>query len=383
MTATDRQIETCDLFRELGSPVAVAKKLGISEMGVIKNLCYGAINGQDICLSPDRSSQVAPPGWSAHAKSIMHRNGEVVIQWDKIRPDEQAIEQMWKHLENRTPVLPQEIQGPEDFDHDLCVEWLLMDHHLGLYSWASETGADYNIEIAQDLMIRAAQKIFQGPGNVQQAVIVLGGDNLHADNRSAMTEKSKHHLDVDSRYAKSVDAIYAGMAAAIDLALAKAIEVRVVVLSGNHDYHTAINLSRILKAHYRANTRVSIDTSPAKHRFFRFGSTYFMYTHGDTGNNNRLSSFMLNDIRKRGLQGVDRMYVRQGHLHKRGRNTPPGLTEEDGVVVELFPTLAAPDSYAHEQAYQSTRATVANIWHKRWGQRSRMELGVQELMGVE
>ena len=74
------------------------------------------------------------------------------------------------------------------------------------------------------------------------------------------------------------------------------------------------------------------------------------------------------------------MFVRAGHLHKRGRQTPPGLVEEDGVVIEIFPTLAAADAWAAEEAYSNIRATVCNLWHKEFGQRSRIELGVKELL---
>lgn len=376
---TPRQIEINQLYHELGSAGAVAKKLGVAKSGVIKNLFYGARNG--LHVTPDGYSPVAPAGWSSTFKTVQYNGkGEVIQTWDRVRPDEETAEQFWAFLDQRTPVLNCIIPPPENVNENLMLEWLLMDHHLGMYAWAEETGSDYDLQIARELITRAAQKIFSQHGNVQKAIIVLGGDNLHADNRSAQTEKSKHHLDVDSRYPKSADYIEETMTTAIEIALSRANEVEVVVLSGNHDYHSAIWLARVLRAYYRKNPRVTVNTSPEKHKFSRFGSTYFMYTHGDTGNNNRLSSYLMNHIIKEGLQGIDRMYVRKGHLHKRGRNVPPGLTEEDGVVVELFPTLCAPDSYAHEQAYQSARATVANIWHRKYGQRSRMELGVAELM---
>ena len=105
-----------------------------------------------------------------------------------------------------------------------------------------------------------------------------------------------------------------------------------------------------------------------------------MYTHGDTGTDKRLASYVMNYIIKNGIPGVERIYIRKAHLHKAGKTFPPGLVEEDGVIIEHFRTLVAPDSFSHEQAYSQVRATVANMWHERYGQRSRMELGVAELM---
>lgn len=66
--------------------------------------------------------------------------------------------------------------------------------------------------------------------------------------------------------------------------------------------------------------------------------------------------------------------MRQGHLHKRGSVTTPDASEIDSVLLETFPILAAPDAYAAEAAYISKKATVANLWHQKYGQRSRLEL---------
>lgn len=376
---TERQIQINELYHKLGSAARVAKELGLNEAGVVKSLFYGARNGLPVI--PDGYSPVAPTGWSSIFKTVQYNGkGDIVQTWDRVKPDEMAIEQLFRFLSDRTPVLETVIDAPEEADDDLMLEWLLMDHHIGLHSYGKETGADYDTKIATDLIIKAARKIFSTHQQVGKAVIVLGGDNIHSDSRANVTEKSKHNLDVDSRYQKTIKAAYCAMTTSIDIALANAKTVDVIVLSGNHDYHTAICLAVILAAHYRNNERVRIDTTPTKHKFLQFGNTYFMYTHGDTGSNNRLATYLMNHIIRKGIQGINRMFVRKGHLHKNGRMTPPGLTDEDGVIVELFPTMCAPDSYAHEYAFQSARSTVANIWHCKYGQRSRMEIGVKELM---
>jgi hypothetical protein len=229
-------------------------------------------------------------------------------------------------------------------------------------------------------MIRAAERIYSMTGPVAESVIVLGGDNLHADNRNNQTERSRHALDVDTRYQRSIEAITEGMTTAIETALSVSGAVTVYVLSGNHDHHASIGLALILAAYYRNEPRVTIDTSPSKHRLHVFGGNAFLYSHGDTGTEKRLAGYMLQRIIQGGITGVDRMLVRLGHLHQRSRAIIPDMTEESGVVIERFPTLAAPDSFAHEQAYVNQRMTVANLWHRKHGLRSRMEIGVGELV---
>jgi hypothetical protein len=380
MIATDRQREINKVYHESGcNVVAVSKKMNISITSVVKNLFYGARNG--LYVSPDNYSHVAPAGWGSKKKTVQYNSdGEIVQVWDRVSPCDFHTEQFLAYLESRVPVLNCDIKPPETCDENLCLEWKLMDHHLGMHAWAKETGANYSIKEARFLIESAARKIFMQCGPVSRAIIILGGDNIHADNRSALTEKSHNHLDVDNRYEKSVDGIYESMVTAIDISLTKARETEVIVLSGNHDYHSAINLSRILKAHYRNISRVNVNTDPGKHKFSRWGSNFFMYSHGDTAPASRLAAYMMNYIINNDITGIKRKLVRKGHIHKQGKVFPPGLIEEDGVIIETFPTLAAPDAYAAEHAYSNTRATVAETWHKKYGQRSRMELGIEELM---
>ena len=385
---TDEQKKTLTTYYEEGKNlVHTAKKLGIVRSSLEARLCYIAkrLFFDTYDELPDQFSPIAPDGWLSFFKTVHYtpgKDGEAVVKqvWDRIKPDKRQIEGFWAFLESKTPICKEIISAPKDFDEDLCLEWKLMDSHLGMHSWAKQTGCDYSIKEAQYLIQSAASHIYANHGNVDTSVIIMGGDNVHADNRSAETEKAGNHLDVDNRYEKSIDAIYESMVVAIEIALKKSNKVHLIVLSGNHDYHSAINLARILKAHYRLNDRLFVDVSPMKHKFFRWGNSYFMYTHGDTGTTNRLATYFLNHIISNDMTGIKRKLIRRGHVHRRGKIVPPGLVEEDGVLIENFPTLAPAEAYVVEGAWTQARATVAEIYHKKWGQRSRMELGVMELM---
>ena len=67
-------------------------------------------------------------------------------------------------------------------------------------------------------------------------------------------------------------------------------------------------------------------------------------------------------------------------MHKRGKSAPNGLTEEDGVVIERFPTLAAQEAYSVQMAYTSLRATSAILWHDRWGRSGGREVSIGEIL---
>jgi hypothetical protein len=377
---TPRQQEVYDAYHKNAcSEMETARALDISPASVRKHLLFAAKKGFPI--SPDRSCDQAPIGFQLDKTTLyINKEGEVAGQWPRLSPTSESYEQLWQFLENRTPVTNNIFHCAQKFDPDIMVEWKLMDSHLGMISWAKETGAKYDIETASQLIISAAHLIYQEHIDIAKSIIVLGGDNIHSDFRWNRTEKSGNYLDVATKYEQNLDAMYMTIFTAIDIALQRSREVEIIILSGNHDYHTAIALSRIIAAHYRTNTRVLVNLAPGLHKFSRWGSSYFMYTHGHTAPADRLATFMLNKIIDNGITGIKHKLVRKAHLHRRGKVMPPGLIEEDGVLIETFPTIAAPETYTIDAAYSQCRATVIDTFHKKYGFRSRMELGIQELM---
>ena len=374
-----RQIEINEVYHDLKCNVAsTARHFKMTRNSVIESLFGGAVGG--LIVLPDKSSPVAPPGWSSTYKTVQYNKKGVIQTWDRLRPDEICIEKLLIFLEDRTPVLSKTIKGPSDFRKDLMLEWKLFDQHHIMHSWGLQTGADYTIKHSQHLIEESARKIFGEHGPVDTCVIILGGDNMHADNRSNKTEKSGHSLDVDSRYPKGLDTFILSMVFAIDQALTKANKVVVEVLSGNHDWHTAIAISRILMAHYRKNPRVTIDPSPMEHKFFRWDTTLFMYSHGDSAPPDRYANFITNHVIRNDMTGLKRLLVRVGHIHTKRRVRPIELFQKGIAVVEYFNTLAAPDSYTTGAAFTSTRATTTDIFHRKWGKRGGMELSAEELL---
>jgi hypothetical protein len=383
---TERQKEVFKIYQDLEyNEERTVDKLGISLTNVRKTLFYVAKKGFPITPAQEGEGEfeipAAPPGYNIKKSTIQgDKNKGTVRWWHRVEAGPDLYEQFIKGLEARCPVIPEITKGPKTFDPNIMVEWKLMDHHMGMYAWAEETGNDYDINIAKDLVIKSAKKIFGRTGPVDTAVIILGGDTLHMDNRTAETERGKNRLDVDTRFAKAAWCAEGTMLQAIDIALGVAKNVIVIVLSGNHDYHSAIWLSRILAAHYKNNDRVTVDTSPKKHKHFRWGSTFFTYTHGDNNVLKKVPALMLNEIIKRNLTGIIHKRARIGHFHQQKKDMPPGLVEQDGVFVELFPTLAAIEAYGVEAGYQNTRATICDFFHKKYGKNGGIELGIMELM---
>src|SRR5699024_8144061 len=82
--------------------------------------------------------------------------------------------------------------------------YVISDYHFGMLSWSDETGADWDLDIAEKTLVRwFEQAIAQSP-DTEKAVFAQLSDLLHYDGFDAVTPESKHLLDADGRFPKLV-----------------------------------------------------------------------------------------------------------------------------------------------------------------------------------
>lgn len=370
---TDRQRECVEAYFSCdGSEKLAAEKLDIDLKAVRNHLWYAHLKG--VIFTPDKFSPVAPAGWECFFSTVQHKNGEVVQQWDRVKPALPYEKQLIAYLKARTPVSKIKINKPKAVDSNIQLEWTLADYHYGMLAWDKETGEDYDINIARELLLDSASTIFHRAGKVKETVLVLMGDNFHTDFKSNHTEKSKHPLSVDSRYPKMVLSGVETFISAIEICLQFSANVKVIVLYGNHDAHTSVNLQYMLHFHFHNVTdRVKVDLSPSKEHYNFFGSVASMYHHGDGTKPDRLCAKLMRHIAKNDITGSRFYYVKQAHLHKEDRR------DINGTLFEIVPSPVAPDGHAGASAYESERATVATMYHKDYGELYRIPIMVQGL----
>jgi hypothetical protein len=247
-------------------------------------------------------------------------------------------------------------------NENLQLEWTLADIHYGLLSWDKETGDDYDLNIARELLLDSASEIFGRTGKVKETVLVLMGDNFHSDFKSNHTERSNHALDVDTRYPKIVLTGVETFISAIEICLQYSETVKVIVLYGNHDEHTSVNLQYMLHFYFRGiSDRVTVDLSPAKERYNFWGSVGTVYHHGDTTKPERICGELMRYIASNDITGVRYFYAKQAHLHKHEQR------DINGVRFEIVPSPVGRDSFASSHNYLGVRATVATLYDKEYG----------------
>ncbi len=304
-------------------------------------------------------------------------DGELKGQWVKSQADAQhrfesllrAAETMVEPFKGAAePAAP-----PAVSNDDLLTVYPMGDPHIGMYSWAEETGENFDLEVAEQTLVAAVDRLVDLAPPSRQALIVNLGDFFHADNPSNMTTRSGAVLDVDTRWAKVLSVGIRAMRRAIDRSLEKHEQVRVINEIGNHDDVSAVMLSLCLDAYYDREPRVEIDTSPARFHWHRFGDCLFGVTHGVGIKREQLPGIMATDRAQDWGETKYRFWL-IGHVHH------DRLTDFPGCTVESFRTLAARDAWHTASGYRSQRDMKCDVYHRKYGRIARHVVGINQLI---
>ena len=360
MTASPAQIRAHTAFLENGrhAPKA-AKSLGVTLSAFKKTLIDAHLNGLTV---PTAFCKHLPAGMELSGASIYVSKDGKKSGWYKGDALKPTVKEVSAYLKERVPINKFKVRKPNKVNENLQLEWCLADVHYGLLAWKKECGANYDMKIARELILDSASDIFSRSGKVKETVLVLMGDNFHADSTENQTRKSHHALDVDSRYQKIIPSGVDTFASAIEICLTYSEKVKVIVLYGNHDESTSQILPWILHYYFFQNPRVSVDLGAAKGRYNFWGRNASIYYHGDTTKPDRICSELMQHIAKNDMTGFRYFHAKQAHLHREE------TLDIGGVLFQRVPSPVAKDSFAAGHSYGSRRATVASVYHKDGGE---------------
>lgn len=303
--------------------------------------------------------------------ALIDSDGREIAKWVKSREGVDsvtlvdAVKLAMAEYKGVAPLIAQ----PKTTDAELLTLYPIADHHLGMYAWGAETGADYDLHIARDLLINSATELVRSSPASETAVVLNLGDFLHADNSKNMTPASGHILDVDTRFAKVLSLGVDLMRAMVQLALQKHKRVHVRMLPGNHDPHVAVALAIALEMFFHNEPRVIVDKSPSLFWFMQFGSTMLAAHHGHEVKPAHMPGVMAAREPKIWGKTINR-YAFLGHFHH------TSMGEENGARWEVLNTLAARDAYSAGKGYTSGRSMKAVTFHKTRGELCRITRNV-------
>lgn len=370
------------LAMEHASVAAFAAAVGMSDDAIKRARKRLAGEGVVVPSYADMRLRAAPvptlpPGHVLKgASTLVNAEGQVLQQWIKTREDvsnrNESMMEALASIADAWKGKADPVARPEILDADLMCAVPMGDPHLGLYSWAEETGESFDLEQAESNLVGAVDHLVGLAPRAAHGLLINLGDFFHADNSSNQTMRSHHALDVDTRWAKVLGVGVRTMRRCIDRMLERFGDVTVICAIGNHDDHSSVMLATCLSQFYERDPRVTINTSPSKFHWHRFGSNLLGVTHGDTCKIEKLPGIMACD-RAVDWGETQHRYWYTGHVHH------DRMLDAPGCVVESFRTLAARDAYAAGAGYRSGRDLKLDVLHRRYGRINRHTVGIQQV----
>ena len=270
----------------------------------------------------------------------------------------------------RVTIMP----APQHVEEDLLNQFVVTDSHFGMLAHREETGADYDLRLAEQVLLDWFAAAVAGAPQAHTAVLAQLGDLLHHDALESVTPAHKHVLDADSRLHKVVRVVIRTIRRVVDMLLQKHKHVHVVMASGNHDPASSVWVRELLATIYEDEPRVSVDTSPMLYYAYKWGDTLLLYHHGHKRGINNVDATLAGMFRE--MFGASKYaFAHVGHLHSdEGRKSAL-------MYVERHETLAAPDAYAAGGGWLSGRSAKVITYSRRYGEVARATLRPEMVAG--
>jgi hypothetical protein len=368
---TERQNEFIDALNKYGSLRKAADELQVSagtiQSGLDRLKHKAAIRG----YAPQNDMvHIVPDPFVVRGTSTLYKDGVAKIQWVKTRLDDDKMQAiMLETIESLKEDIPRVLMSdPPPLGNDNLLNcYVITDYHMGMLAWDEECGENWDVKIAEALIIKwFAQAIQQSP-QANQAIFAQLSDFLHFDGMDAVTPASKHLLDVDSRFSKLVRSSIRVLRTVIDMLLQKHQNLHIIMADANHDPVSQIWLREWFAVMYENEPRVTVDKSPNPYNAFEFGKTALFFHHGHKRKVSNVSEVFAGKFRE--IYGRTKYaYAHMGHLHH------IDVKENSLMIVEQHRTLAPADAYSARGGWLSGRDAKVITYDKRFGEVSRLTI---------
>jgi hypothetical protein len=398
---TEELRRRADAYREHGTLIKAAAALGIGKSALhdsIKRAAEAGLLGTEPVLPGFRISKISntpsgtfiqqtqergerfevPAGHVVKGVSaLVDAEGRVIQQWQKTAVEQEgqlvAFRAMVDGLKEDLPritIMP----APQHVEEDLLNQFVVTDSHFGMLAHREETGADYDLRLAEQLLLDWFAAAVAGAPQAHTAVLAQLGDLLHHDALESVTPAHKHVLDADSRLHKVVRVVIRTLRRVVDMLLQKHKHVHVVMASGNHDPASSVWVRELLATIYENEPRVTVDTSPMLYYAYKWGDTALFYHHGHKRGVAQVDATLAGMFRE--MFGASKYaFAHVGHLHSdEGRKSAL-------MYVERHETLAAPDAYAAGGGWLSGRSAKVITYSRRFGEVARATLRPEMVAG--
>lgn len=246
---------------------------------------------------------------------------------------------------------------------EFMVAWGLWDAHLGMYAWNSETGADFDVEIATRRVYNSVDDMLAELSlyRVHRIVMPIGNDFMHFDSVRQRTAFGDHHLDTDTRFAKVFLAALLCLEYMVERALTVCDRVDLLYVPGNHDTTSSFALCAALSRRFLNDQRVTVDLGANPRKYVTHGGTLLGFDHGGDARAEQLALIFASEAREHWSRSTYRE-IQVGHTHQRRERNWSGLAPANGVLVRTNPALCNNDVWHHKQGLIGEPVKSVEAW---------------------
>lgn len=367
--ATERQAEIIDAVIEHGSHRKAAIALGCHQAVVGKAIKAVEVKAAREGYAPGHFSAGVAPGYRMGKVTVQRSAAGVERVWERQHPQQgdrlRDIEAMVRSAAEDAQGMSRLRDGPDAPAGHLLASYWFGDPHFGLGSSSEDGGDDTDIDEADRLTRAAIDNMVSRAPQTGRAILGFIGDNLHANDGSALTPGHKNPLDVDVR---GFGAAFLSCTRAICYAISRALEkhdqIEVWIIPGNHDPDAAFAIAVAVSMFFDNNPRVTVRLSRDYLWWTTFGKNLIAAHHGDKIKPMELHGVLSNDCQS--VWGdCEFRYVFRGHIHH------DTVIEYQRTRMESLRTLAKSDAWHRGQGYRSMRDTRVIIYHEQFGEACR------------
>jgi len=364
---TPKQREAWDLHLAGLPGREISKRLNISEGSVSTRLKHARKHVEaDEAIKGAMSSVGMTDAGPLHSGWIKSEGASLYFKMPK---DAGAnVSEVVRELFEGIPACPV-IPEPREFTDGLLTVYPIFDAHIGMRASADESGEDMDNSKAESRVTNGMGQCVASSPASEKAVVLIGGDALHANDQTAQTPKSRHILDVASSFNDALDVAIRAFAACVEMAAAKHSRVIVSVIQGNHDRDAFLAIMYALRERYRDNPRIEVQRKGGEFFVMEWGKVMIASHHGDKAKAERLVMHMADEWAEMWGRTRYRFYF-TGHMHH------TKMQDIGGVQVEQLRAVAPRDAYAASHSYSSRSEMQAITYHKDSGEISRVKVAL-------
>jgi hypothetical protein len=262
--------------------------------------------------------------------------------------------------------------APADTYADYLSVYWWGDPHIGLLAHESETGAHYDLKIAESELIECFRQLVWKTPPSRVGRLENLGDFWHAETNAQVTPGHGHKLDVDGRAYKVQRCGFRILRSVFDFMKQRHEIVEYEGVPGNHDPNISFQIAAWLGAIYEGDPRVKIFDSIAPYHYREFGQTLIGAGHGDGAKEKDLPLMMA--ARQREAWGRTRWHqMHCGHIHHTRK------IEHSGCLTWYHNTLASKDAWHAWKGYDAEQFLESTTYHERFGPEGSQQVGIERV----